>query len=61
VPFVTGAHRAWPADAAARIRAAGGPWSGLGAGSGLLDVRALTVEVETHGATRRGAFAARAG
>jgi hypothetical protein len=40
---------AWPAEAALRLRAGGGPWSGLGDGTGVLEVRELRVEVEGRG------------
>jgi hypothetical protein len=40
---------AWPADAALRLRAAGGAWPGLGAGRGVLAARPLRAEVEGRG------------
>jgi len=43
----------WPADAALRVRAAGGPWPGLGAGDGLLSERAVRVNVVGRGEARR--------
>lgn len=47
----------WPAEAAATLRAEGGPWSGLGRGEGLLARRNLTVAVEHRGAARTVALA----
>jgi hypothetical protein len=49
----------WPAEAALRIRAAGGRWPGLGTGHGVLADRTVRVEVEGRGALTRsrvGAF-----
>ena len=43
----------WPADAALRLRAEGGTWPGLGAGSGLLAARDVRVHVEGRGMARR--------
>jgi hypothetical protein len=44
---------AWPADAALRLRADGGPWPGLEPGEGLLAERAVRVHVEGRGEARR--------
>jgi hypothetical protein len=44
---------AWPAEAALRLRAGGGAWSGLGDGAGVLDARELRVEVEGRGVAAR--------
>ncbi len=41
--------RAWPAEAAVRIQARGGGWSGLGAGDGGLELRAPVVEISGRG------------
>jgi hypothetical protein len=43
----------WPADAALRLRAEGGPWPGLEPGEGLLAERAVRVHVEGRGEARR--------
>jgi hypothetical protein len=40
---------AWPADAALRLRAAGGAWPGLGVGCGVLEARPLRAEVGGRG------------
>ena len=45
--------RAWPAEAAVRIQAQGGAWSGLGAGDGGLEPRVPTVEVSGRGVPMR--------
>jgi hypothetical protein len=47
----------WPAEAAVRLHASTAQWSGLGAGSGLLDARALHVEVAGRGAPVRARLA----
>ncbi len=39
----------WPAEAALRIRAGGGAWSGLAAGEGVLDDRTVRVAVTGRG------------
>jgi hypothetical protein len=39
----------WPVEASMRLYAEGGPWSGLGEGSGALDTRDLHVRVEAKG------------
>jgi hypothetical protein len=44
----------WPADAALRLRAEGGPWPGLTAGAGLLAERDVRVHVEGRGVAGRG-------
>lgn len=44
---------AWPVEAALRLRAEGGAWSGLGVGDGELAGRALRVRVEGRGAPAR--------
>lgn len=44
---------AWPAEAALRFRAAGGPWPGLDAGSGVLTDRTVRVEIEGRGVAAR--------
>ncbi len=41
--------RAWPAEAAVRIQAQGGGWSGLGAGDGGLEPRLPIVEISGRG------------
>lgn len=41
--------RVWPVEAAVRIHALGGEWSGLGAGDGVLDVRAPQISVTARG------------
>lgn len=41
--------RAWPADAALRLRAEGGVWSGLEPGRGVLEPRALRLRIEGRG------------
>jgi hypothetical protein len=43
----------WPADAALRLRAEGGPWPGLEPGEGLLAERAVRVHVEGRGEAGR--------
>jgi hypothetical protein len=40
----------WPAEAAVRLHTTASQWSGLGAGDGLLGLRALGVRVEGRGA-----------
>jgi hypothetical protein len=58
VPLARGG--AWPAEAALRLRAAGGPWPGLAAGSGVLADRTVRVEIEGRGVaarSRTGGFA----
>jgi len=58
VPVARGG--AWPAEAALRFRATGGPWPGLDAGSGVLADRTVRVEIEGRGVaarTRTGGFA----
>ena len=52
VPF--GASANWPADVSLRVRAVGGAWPGLGAGSGVLGERVVQVHVEGRGAAARG-------
>jgi hypothetical protein len=42
----------WPAEAVVRLHAAGGPWTGLDAGAGLLGTRPLDVRVDGKGARR---------
>lgn len=49
---------AWPAEAALRMRAAGGPWPGLESDAGLLVDRTVRVEVEGRGVAPRAAGAA---
>jgi hypothetical protein len=51
VPFARGAP--WPAEAALRVRATGGAWPGLAAGSGVLADRTVRVEVEGRGVAAR--------
>jgi hypothetical protein len=43
----------WVGDAAVRLVAQGGSWSGVGPGAGLLDARALRCEVAGRGAAAR--------
>ena len=43
----------WPGEAALRLVAEGGPWSGLAPGAGLLAERALKVRVEGRGEAAR--------
>jgi hypothetical protein len=43
------AFGAWPVEAALRVHAGGCTWSGLGAGTGLLDTRDLRIEIEAKG------------
>jgi len=43
------AFGAWPVEASLRVHTSGCTWSGLGAGSGLLDTRDLHIEVEGKG------------
>jgi hypothetical protein len=52
VPF--GRVAAWPAEATLHVRAVGGVWPGLEAGSGLLGERTVRVHVEGRGAASRG-------
>ncbi len=47
--MMSSSARAWPADAALRLWAVGGPWSGLEAGRGVLVPRALRLRVEGRG------------
>jgi hypothetical protein len=47
----------WPAEVAVRLHATTSQWSGLGAGSGLLDERALHVDVASRGAPVRARLA----
>jgi hypothetical protein len=47
--MIESAARAWPADAALRLRAVGGPWPGLDAGRGVLVSRSLQLQVEGRG------------
>ena len=42
-------ERAWPVEAALRLRTQGGAWSGIGEGDGVLAGRAPVVEVTTRG------------
>ena len=51
VPFSRGGT--WPAEAALRVRATGGAWPGLDAGSGALADRTVRVEVEGRGVAAR--------
>jgi len=51
VPF--GPARAWAADTTLRVRATGGDWPGLDAGSGLLGERIISVQVDGRGAAAR--------
>jgi hypothetical protein len=51
VPF--GPFAAWPAEVSLRVRAAGGAWPGLDAGSGVLGERTVRVHVEGRGAAAR--------
>lgn len=44
----------WPAEATLRVRAEGGRWPGLGAGSGVLRERTVRIRVEGRGAAARG-------
>jgi hypothetical protein len=48
VACATDAH-AWPGEAAVRLHARGGAWTGLGAGDGLLERRLSTLEIESRG------------
>lgn len=52
VPF--GAAANWPADVSLRVRAVGGAWPGLDAGSGVLGERTVRLHVEGRGAATRG-------
>ena len=52
VPF--GAAANWPADVSLRVRAVGGAWPGLDAGSGVLGERTVRVQVVGRGAAARG-------
>jgi hypothetical protein len=47
--MVCSSARAWPADAALRLWAVGGPWSGLELGRGVLAPRALQLRLEGRG------------
>jgi hypothetical protein len=47
--MVSTSARAWPADAALRLRAEGGAWSGLEHGQGVLAPRALRLRAEGRG------------
>lgn len=47
VPLARGTS--WPAEAALRLRARGGPWLGIGYGTGVLADRTVQVEVEGRG------------
>ena len=47
--MVGAAARVWPADAALRLRAEGGAWTGLGSGRGVLAPRPLRLRVEGRG------------
>lgn len=51
--LLTASARAWPAESTLRLRAAGGPWSGLEAGGGVLEPRSLRLTVEGRGAAAR--------
>jgi hypothetical protein len=51
VPF--GPAHAWAADTTLRVRATGGAWPGLDAGSGLLGERTIRVQVDGRGAAAR--------
>lgn len=51
VPLARGA--AWPAEAALRLRAGGGPWPGIDRGGGVLADRTVRVEVEGRGIAAR--------
>jgi hypothetical protein len=51
VPF--GPARAWGADTTLRVRATGGAWPGLDAGSGVLGERTIRVQVDGRGAAAR--------
>ena len=46
------AFGAWPVEAALRVNTGRCTWSGLGAGTGLLDTRDLHIEVEAKGARK---------
>jgi hypothetical protein len=46
------AFGAWPVEAALRVHTGRCTWSGLGAGTGLLDTRDLHIEVEGKGQSR---------
>ena len=46
------AFGSWPVEATFRVHISGSTWSGLGAGSGLLDARDLHIEVEGKGQTQ---------
>jgi hypothetical protein len=48
--MVSASDRAWPADAALRLRAEGGPWPGLEPGRGVLEPRALRLRISGRGA-----------
>jgi hypothetical protein len=50
----------WPVEAAVRVHAEGVAWSGLGAGTGLLDACTRRVRVEGRGAPVSGEIAGRA-
>ena len=47
--MVSASDRAWPADAALRLRAEGGAWPGLEPGRGVLEPRALRLRIEGRG------------
>jgi hypothetical protein len=49
----------WPAEAAVRIHAGGGAWSGLGPDAGLLEARSVVVRVEGRGAAGHGSIGRR--
>lgn len=51
VPLARGTP--WPVEAALRMRASGGAWPGLAAGSGVLADRTVRVEVEGRGVAGR--------
>jgi hypothetical protein len=51
VPF--GPVRVWGADTTLRVRATGGAWPGLDAGSGVLGERTIRVQVDGRGAAAR--------
>jgi hypothetical protein len=55
------ARGAWPAEAALRLHAQGGPWTGLGAGSGLLAERTVGLDIEATGIKHSDRRFARAG
>jgi hypothetical protein len=51
VPF--GPARLWGADTTLRVRATGGDWPGLDAGSGVLAERTIRVQIDGRGAAAR--------